>query len=96
MMDIKNMAQAKKEIPIEILEDRNVNAYLLSEQLQQNEKSFEKFVNEENQYIKMLKFMSQQKEIENKKMTKEQFEQALSDFKIEQEDEIEVRKAGFK
>ena len=40
--------------------------------------------------------MSQQKEMENQEMGKSQFEQALSDFKIEQEDEVEVRKAGFK
>jgi flagellar motor switch protein FliM len=40
--------------------------------------------------------MSESKANEDKPLSKEMYEQALSDFRIEQEDEIKVRKAGLK
>jgi hypothetical protein len=50
-LDLQSIAKVRKEIPQEILENRDVNAYLLQEQLNSSNDIFEKYTDEKNEYL---------------------------------------------
>ena len=96
------MRQAKK-IPEEIYANKDVNAYLLSEKLmmEESEELFEAYAqrSSHNEYLRMLEFVNKRRQLEEddkSKVSPSLAKQSLDDFKKEQEDVVEIKKAGYK
>ena len=89
----------KAEVPEELYTDLDANSQVLTKILEREEtqKTYERYLGpEENKYVQMLQLMEKAKQEEDQeKLQKATLDQALNDFQKEQEDAVEVEKAGF-